>query len=135
MKTVKKMTDNKGGVTAETPSATTDKIFLLSSTEVWGDLDSDGTQYEYYKSKGVTTSNYSGASSSYYHWARSVYPNNSASLRSVYSDGDCNSSSATSVRYVCPAFCLLTFCPISRHMDKGPHNPARAFLLVSVRTF
>lgn len=106
VKSVKKMTDNKGGGTAETPSATTDKFFLLSSTEVWGDLDSDGTQYEHYKSKGVTTSNYSGASSSYYHWARSVYPNNSASLRSVYSDGDCNSSSATSVRYVCPAFCL-----------------------------
>ena len=35
VKSVKKMTDNKGGGTAGTPSATTDKVFLLSSTEVW----------------------------------------------------------------------------------------------------
>ena len=31
-----------------------------------------GTQYEYYKSKGVTMSNYSGAASSSLHWARST---------------------------------------------------------------
>lgn len=35
-KAVTKMTDNKGGGSAGTPSATTDKVFLLSSTEVWG---------------------------------------------------------------------------------------------------
>ena len=75
VKAVTKMTDNKGGGgTAGTPTATTDKVFLLSTTEVYGDLDSDGTQYEYYKSKGVSTSSYSGASSSSYHWTRSVHP-------------------------------------------------------------
>ena len=61
------MTDNLGDGKAGTPSATTDKVFLLSMTEVYGDLQSDGAQYEYYKSKGVTTSNYSSASSSSYH--------------------------------------------------------------------
>ena len=104
VKTVKKMTDNKGGGTAGTPSATTDKVFLLSTTEVYGNLQSDGAQYEYYKSKGVTASSYSGASSSNGHWTRSVYPNSSTSFRSVYSDGDWYSSDAASTYYVFPAF-------------------------------
>ena len=104
VKSVKKMTDNKGGGTAGTPSATTDKVFLLSSTEVWGDLDHDGTQYEYYKSKGVTRSNYSGASSSGNHWTRSVYPSDSAGFRCVSSGGDWGSNNATSDSYVFPAF-------------------------------
>ena len=61
VKAVTKMTDNRGGGSAGTPSATTDKIFLLSITEVYGDLKSDGSQYEYYRGKGVTKDNYSGA--------------------------------------------------------------------------
>ena len=104
VKSVKKMTDNKCGGTAGTPSATTDKVFLLSSTEVWGDMQSDGTQYEFYKSKGVTTSNYSGASSSRHHWTRSVYPNNSTYFRLVHSVGDWTSNYATNTYYVFPAF-------------------------------
>lgn len=105
-KAVTKMTDNKGGGRAGTPSATTDKVFLLSSTEVWGDLQSDGTQYEYYKSKGVSTSNYSGASSSYYHWTRSVGPGGSTDFRDVISDGDWRGSlgAAYTTNYVFPAF-------------------------------
>ena len=104
VKTVKKMTDNKGGGTAGTPSATTDKVFLLSTTEIYGDLQSDGVQYEYYKSKGVTTSSYSGASSSNYHWTRSVYPGSSTNFRYVSSSGDWNNSHATSTSCVFPAF-------------------------------
>ena len=103
-KPVTKMTDNKGGGKAGTPSATTDKVFLLSSTEVWGDMQSDGTQYEYYKSKGVTTSNYSGASSSNYHWTRSVFPSYSTHFRFVYSSGDWINDYATYTYYVFPAF-------------------------------
>ena len=104
VKPVKKMTDNKGGGTAGTPSATTDKVFLLSSTEVWGDLDHDGSQYEYYKSKGVTKSNYSGASSSNYHWTHSVHPSYSTHFRNVYSSGDWSGNRATDTNYVFPAF-------------------------------
>ena len=104
VKTVKKMTDNKGGGTAGTPSATTDKVFLLSTTEVYGNLQSDGAQYEYYKSKGVTTSSYSGASSSINHWTRSVYPSGSTSFRLVNSNGDFNNHYATNSNYVFPAF-------------------------------
>ena len=106
VKSVTKMTDNQGGGKAGTPSATTDKVFLLSTTEVYGDLQSDGIQYEYYKSKGVMTSNYSGASSSSNHWTRSVIPSNSAYFRYVYSNGDWGNYSATSTYYVFPAFSL-----------------------------
>lgn len=104
VKAVKKLTDNQGGGKAGTPTATTDKVFLLSATEVWGDMQSDGTQYEYYKSKGVTTSNYSGASSSNNHWARSVYPSNSTSFRYVDCSGDWYGYSATNTYCVFPAF-------------------------------
>lgn len=104
VKSVKKMTDNQGGGKAGTPSATTDKVFLLSATEVWGDMQSDGVQYEYYRSKGVTTSNYSGASSGYYRWTRSVRPSSSTNFRCVSSGGDWNRSSAASTACVFPAF-------------------------------
>ena len=104
VKAVTKMTDNKGGGTAGTPTATTDKIFLLSTTEVYGDLQSDGTQYEFYKSKGVTKSNYSGASSSSNHWTRSVSPSNSTSFRFVYIDGHWDGVPATATYRVFPAF-------------------------------
>ena len=104
VKAVKKLTDNQGGGKAGTPTATTDKVFLLSATEVWGDMQSDGTQYEYYKSKGVTTSNYSGASSSNYHWTRSVSPSGSTYFRYVHSSGDWNSGLATYTACVFPAF-------------------------------
>ena len=104
VKTVKKMTDNKGGGTAGTPSATTDKVFLLSTTEIYGDLQSDGVQYEYYKSKGVTTSSYSGASSSDNRWTRSVNPGYSTYFCYVYSSGDWSSNLAASTDCVFPAF-------------------------------
>ena len=108
-KAVTKMTDNQGGGKAGTPTATTDKVFLLSVTEVYGDDQSDGTQYEYYKSKGVTGSNWSGASSSFHHWTRSVFQGNSACYRHVRGDGygfDGNNDGARNTYYVCPAWCF-----------------------------
>ena len=103
---VTKMTDNQGGEWDGTPSATTDRVFLLSVTEVWGNLQSDGTQYEYYKSKGVTTSNYSGASSSSNHWTRSVPPGNSTNFRQVNRSGSLNNGGAADIYCVCPAWCF-----------------------------
>ena len=106
VKSVTKMTDNQGGGKAGTPSATTDKVFLLSTTEVYGDLDHDGTQYEYYKSKGVTKSNYYGASSSGYHWSRSVSPSSSTYFRCVGSYGGYDADYAANTSYVFPAWCF-----------------------------
>ena len=106
-KAVTKMTDNQGGGKAGTPSATADKVFLLSTTEVWGDLQSDGAQYEFYKSKGVTTSSYSGASSGSDHWTRSVSPSYSTYFRYVCSYGDWNSLYGATYTYgVFPAWCF-----------------------------
>ena len=105
VKPVTKTTDNVGGNWGGAPSETTDKVFLLSATEVYGDMQSDGIQYECYKSKGVTGSNYSGASG-YSHWTRSVRPRSSTSFRYVQSGGICYSYSATDSFYVLPAFCF-----------------------------
>lgn len=104
-KTVTKMTDNKGGGVG-TPSATTDKVFLLSATEVYGNLQSDGTQYEYFKSKCVTESNWSGASSSIFHWTRSVSPGSSTAFQYVRSNGNWYYYNAMDTAYVFPAWCF-----------------------------
>lgn len=66
------MTDNQGGGTHGQPTATIDKVFIISTTEFFGDLHSDGGQYEYYKDKGVTLMNYSMNEAIDYHWTRSV---------------------------------------------------------------
>ena len=106
-KAVTKTTDNQGGGSVGTPSATTDKVFLLSASEVYGNIQSDGTQYEVYKSKGVSTSSYSGASSGLYHWTRSVGPSWSTGFRCVHEDGVAVASgTATSLNNVFPAFCF-----------------------------
>ena len=108
VKSVTKMTDNKGGGSAGTPTATTDKVFLLSATEVWGNVESDGVQYEYYKSKGVTSSNYSGASLGFNRWTRSVCSGQVTYFHFVDSLGDCYGSIGPSTysRVVIPAFCF-----------------------------
>lgn len=106
VKAVTKMTDNKGGGSAGTATATTDKVFLLSSTEVYGDLQSIGTQYEYYASKGVTRSSWSGASLGFRRWTRSVPPSGSTSFCCVGSNGAWGTNNATNPPYVFPAFCL-----------------------------
>ena len=61
IKAVNKVTDNCGNEKPGNPTVTNDKMFLLSVTEVYGDLKSDGTQYEYYRDKAVTKDNCSGA--------------------------------------------------------------------------
>ena len=104
VKSVKKITDNQGGGTAGTPSVTTDKVFLLSSTEVWGDMQSDGIQYECYKSKGVTRMDFSGASLGNSRWTRSVSPRYSTSFCYGFYSGYFGSNDATNTYYVFPAF-------------------------------
>ena len=105
-KAVTKMTDNKGGGTAGIPSATTDKVFLLSAAEVYGDYRSEGIQYEYYKSKGVTSLMHYMASLRNDRWTRSV--NSSASQYFLYipSFGSFTGNKATAPLCVSPAWCF-----------------------------
>ena len=109
VKSVTKMTDNKGG---GTPSATTDKAFLVSATEVYGNfwsnghLQSDGSQYEYYASKGVTLRNYSGVASGYSCWTRSASTGYSISFHYVQWNGDCGDANASGNLWLFPAWCF-----------------------------
>lgn len=102
-KAVTKLTDNKSG---GAPSATNEKVFLLSMTEVYGDVQSDGSQCEYYSSRGVSASSCSGASSSFDHWTRPVISATSGGFRYVNSLGHRDFSSANGTLYVFPAWCF-----------------------------
>ena len=67
---VKKQTAFQNG--NKEPSLTKDRVFLLSSTEIYGDIGNDGTQYEYYQEKRVNSSNCSGAALNNTRWTRST---------------------------------------------------------------
>lgn len=103
---VTKMTDNKGGGSAAAPTATTDKLFLLSATEIYGNVQSDGVQYEYYKVKDVTVSSYSDARDLSDALTRSVNPSDSTSYRYVESDGSMSSMLSVNGNICYPAFCF-----------------------------
>ena len=75
-----------GSTSGETNFTTTDKVYLLSTQEVWGSnisndsANAETRQLDYYAGKGVTTSSFSGALKQYnndvnYWWLRSTYSN------------------------------------------------------------
>ena len=118
VKSVKKLTNNIGGGSANKDAAitaTSDKLFLLSYSEIvptsyWASsypwTSNEGTQYEAFK--GKVTNNYSGndclkIGSDW--WERSANPGNSDYFLLVGSNGDpsLNAYAATS-SCVCPAF-------------------------------
>ena len=88
---------------------TTDKIYLLSTKEVWENETSNKIshdtareltrQLDYYKNLGVTTSKYLGAIKNYngsatYWWLRSAYEAYGSTFYDVYDSGDWNNSNA-----------------------------------------
>ena len=93
------------GTLANNNFGSTDKVYLLSTSEVWGtglSYDTAGgetitRQLDYYKNRNVTTSNYSisrkqnGGSYSYW-WLRSAPSNRSNGFYNVYCDGGWSSS-------------------------------------------
>ena len=118
VKSVKKLTNNVGGGSANknaAVTATSDKLFLLSYSEIvptsyWASdypwSSSEGTQYEAFK--GKATENYSSndclkIGSGW--WERSVYPYYSGSFLSVNSNGDPSYGNYATYSFcVCPAF-------------------------------
>ena len=117
VKPVRKLTNNVNGTDKNAAvTATSDKLFLLSYSEIvetpysgWSGyswIGNEGTQYEAFK--GKVTNNYSGNDClriGNYWWERSVFPNSSASFLGVSSGGDPSFDSyATLSRCVCPAF-------------------------------
>ena len=89
-----------------------DKLFLLSTKEVWGefnyiyDTSMDNTrQLDYYKNKNVTVDNYSGAKKNSNHWwLRSATSTDGQYFYLVSSDGAEYDISANNAYGVSPAF-------------------------------
>lgn len=119
VKMVKKLTNNVGGGTANknaVVSATVDKLFLLSYSEIvespyrdwttWSWIDDEGTQYESFQGK---VTNGFGANSSLSlgvsWWERSVRPDDSSYFLDVSNNG--NPAGGTQATFcVLPAWCF-----------------------------
>ena len=115
-----KVISGHGSTTGETNFTTTDKIYLLSSHEVWEDGTSNQVssrdtawdktrQLDYYANLGVTTSNYSGAikknnGSNSNWWLRAAYSSDSTGFLYVYSDGGWSYDYARYYSGFAPAF-------------------------------
>ena len=119
VKSVRKLTNNVGGTDKNAAvTATTDKLFLLSYSEIvptsfWASsypwTSSEGSQYEAFQ--GKVTENYNPNSAieiANFWWERSAYPNNSNRFLFVSSEGDPSyKSNATYSNCVCPTWCFL----------------------------
>ena len=103
------------GSSESTNFASTDKLYLLSPKEVLGSNRENDTataetrQLDYYKEKGVTTSNYSGAIKRYngsnsYWWLRAALSNTSNRFYIVFTTGDWSHAIASYTYGVAPAF-------------------------------
>ena len=110
-----------GSTSGETNFTSTDKLYLLSTAEVWAQGSSNTIEYDtardvtrqldYYKNLGTSTSNYSGAikkngTSAYYWWLRAAGSYNAHIFLPVTGNGDWTYSSAASTYGVAPAFRL-----------------------------
>ena len=115
VKSVRKLTNNVGGTDKNAAvTATTDKLFLLSYSEIvptsyWASYpwtSSEGSQYEAFK--GKVTENYDSNSAiaiGNSWWERSACPNSSGSFLYVNSNGDPSDYNlAADSICVCPAF-------------------------------
>ena len=94
---------------------TTDKLYLLSSKEIWDGgtghdtADATSRQLDFYGDMGITVSNYSGAlkrkgESNAWWWTRSVYSDGTTSFIAVSNTGASNGNIATYTRGISPAF-------------------------------
>ena len=110
-----------GATSGESNFTSTDKLYLLSTAEVWEqgtsntinkDTARDVTrQLDYYKNEGVTTSNYSGeikknGTSASYWWLRAAYSYYTRSFYRVIGNGGWANGNARTSDGVAPAFRL-----------------------------
>ena len=110
-----------GSTSGETNFTSTDKLYLLSTAEVWAqgssstistDSARDNTrQLDYYKNLGTSTSNYSGAikkngTSADFWWLRVANSNDTSRFLRVNNYGYWNNSNASISSGVAPAFRL-----------------------------
>ena len=112
-----------GSTSGETNFTSIDKLYLLSTHEVWEDTDGDTSsgidyydtaynntrQLDYYSSQNVITSSFSGAIKQYngsnkYWWLRSARSNFIDAFFNVLSSGDWYTVTSDSTRGISPAF-------------------------------
>ena len=116
VKSVRKLTNNVGGTDKNAAvTATTDKLFLLSYSEIvptsnWASsypwTSSEGSQYEAFKGKVTNNHSFNDCLRIGNNWwERSVNPGGSANFLDVSGSGDpSNNDNATNSYCVCPAF-------------------------------
>ena len=107
-----------GSTSGEENFTSTDKLYLLSTAEVWAQGSSKTIEYDtardvtrqldYYKNLGTSTSNYNEAkkkngTSADDWWLRAAISNTNI-FYGVYSNGECSNYAATDTRGVAPAF-------------------------------
>ena len=104
-----------GSTSGETNFISNDKLYLLSTKEVWNGgtgydtAEAETRQLDYYKNKGVTISNYSGAIKKYYGsnshwWLRGAFSDYANSFFIVNADGNWYYPIAYDGSGVSPAF-------------------------------
>ena len=109
-----KVISGHGSTAGETNFETQDRLYLLSTKEIWGaaeydTVDIETRQLDYYKNKGVTTSNRSGSIKQYngsdsFWLLRSPYSGNAAGFIRVGSMGNWSSSASIELNGISPAF-------------------------------
>ena len=115
------MISGHGSTSGETNFETQDKLYLLSSEEIYGDFANSskaeydtalGTskQLDYYKNQGVTTSSYVGAikqyneNNSWWWWLRSAYSAGTNFFPTVNAEGNWSYNFAYPSGGISPAF-------------------------------
>ena len=109
-----------GSTSGEANFTSTDKLYLLSTAEVWAEGSSNQIgkydtardvtrQLDYYKNLGVTTSSYSGTikkngTSNSVWWLRAVYSDGNRRFYNVYDYGGWYPDTANNANGVAPAF-------------------------------
>ena len=110
-----------GSTSGETNFTSTDKLYLLSTAEVWAQGSSNTIKYDtardvtrqldYYKNLGTSTSNYSGAikkngTSAAWWWLRAATSSNVSRFFYVGTDGNWDNDNGRTTIGVAPAFRL-----------------------------
>ena len=109
-----KVISGHGSTAGETNFTSTDKLYLLSQKEVWGEVeydtvDTETKQLDYYKNLGVTFNNYAGAIKQYngsnnFWWLRDAFSDDAIIFLIVNSIGNWSGNGAGISNGVSPAF-------------------------------
>ena len=117
--TTTKVISGHGSTTGETNFTSTDKLYLLSTKEVWGEtkydtVNTETKQLDYYKNLGVTLENTTGAVKQYseYHynegkyfwWLRTACSSNNVYFMDIIDNGTWNDPYLYYSRGISPAF-------------------------------